>query len=108
MKCRQFIGGLAGAAAWPLGARAQQPKRVRRVDLLMSYREDDSEGVQWVTAFRDSLRGSGWSDGQNVLVDLRWLGADPTRVKVQVKEIVDQSPDGIVVNGSRVLPLCAR
>ena len=25
MKRREFIAGLAGATAWPLGARAQQP-----------------------------------------------------------------------------------
>jgi putative ABC transport system substrate-binding protein len=100
VKRRQFIGGLAGAASWPLVVRAQQPERMRRIGLLMSYREGDPEGIQRVTAFRDSLRESGWSDGRNVLVDLRWLGGDPAHVKGPVKEIVDQSPDVIVVNGA--------
>ena len=100
MRRRDFIGGLAGAAALPLAARAQQSDRMRRIALLMSYREGDSEGIQRVTAFRDSLRESGWSEGQNARIDTRWLGGDPTRVKVQVKEIVDQAPDVIVVNGS--------
>ena len=27
MKRREFIAGLAGAAAWPIGAKAQQPDR---------------------------------------------------------------------------------
>ena len=35
MKRRTFIGGLAGAAAWPAMARAQQADRVRRIGVLM-------------------------------------------------------------------------
>jgi hypothetical protein len=30
-----LIAGLAGAAAWPLAARAQQRDRVRRIGVLM-------------------------------------------------------------------------
>ena len=40
---REFIAGLAGAAAWPLVARAQQPVRMRRIGVLMGI-ADDPEG----------------------------------------------------------------
>jgi putative ABC transport system substrate-binding protein len=39
---RELIAAL-GASAWPLGARAQQRERVRRIGVLIGTAEDDPE-----------------------------------------------------------------
>jgi uncharacterized protein YoaH (UPF0181 family) len=60
VKRRQFITLLGGAAvAWPLGAHAQQPDRVRRIGVLMSTGADGSEGQARVAAFLHSLQQLG-------------------------------------------------
>jgi hypothetical protein len=41
---REFMVALGGAATLPLAARAQQPGRVRRVGVLMTFAADDPDG----------------------------------------------------------------
>jgi putative ABC transport system substrate-binding protein len=42
LRRREFIALIGGAAdTWPLGARAQQPERMRRIGVL--YSESDRE-----------------------------------------------------------------
>src|ERR1700722_17474544 len=46
-------GSVTAVLPWPLVARAQQPERVRRIDVLMAYAESDPEGQALVAAFRE-------------------------------------------------------
>jgi hypothetical protein len=73
---RKFIAALGGTAiAWPLGARAQQANRVRRVAVLWSLAADDPEGQARLAVFLQGLQELGWTDGRNVRIDYRWAAA---------------------------------
>ena len=72
MRRRDFVAGLAGAAAWPVAARAQQGERVRRIGVLMAGDENDPVRMPRLSAFMQALAGSGWTDGRNVRTDVRW------------------------------------
>ena len=62
LKRREFITMLASAAAaWPLAARAQQPK-VWRIGVLAPVPPRPA----MLSAFRDGLRGLGYVEGQNL------------------------------------------
>ena len=97
---REFLGGLGGAAAWPLAARAQQRDRVRRVGWLTPYNENDPFTNSGVSAFTQALAGLGWNGGRNVRMDPRWVGGDPNRIRALARELVGLQPDIIVTNGT--------
>jgi putative tryptophan/tyrosine transport system substrate-binding protein len=98
MKRRNFIAALAGAAAWPLVARAQQPQRIRRVGVLTG-RAEDAESREWVAAFKQRLGQLGWSEGRNISIDLRADG-DVERWQTRADEMAASAPDVIVVVGN--------
>jgi putative ABC transport system substrate-binding protein len=57
MRRREFIKVIAGSAAWPLAAHAQQPDRMRRIGVLMALSANDPEGQARVAAFRRQRHG---------------------------------------------------
>ena len=79
LRRREFIAGVCGAVAWSLAARAQQGDRVRRIGVLMLDDETDPLAKAFVSAFTKALADSGWTEGRNVRMDLRWAGDDISR-----------------------------
>src|SRR4051812_5322063 len=70
---REFITLLGGAAAaWPMGPRAQQGERVRRVGVLGNVAADDPEAQARNGAFLQGLQELGWTVGPNVRIEYRW------------------------------------
>jgi putative ABC transport system substrate-binding protein len=100
VKRRDFLTLLGGAAAWPLAARAQQSGRMRRIGILMTYAADDPAGQARLLAFAQELAQSGWIDGRNVRIDVRWGGVDPERIRSYAAELIALAPDVIVATGS--------
>ena len=105
MKRRELILALAGTAAWPLAARAQQTDRMRRIGVLMSTAANDIESQPRITAFKQGLQQLGWTEGGNVQVEVRWWAGNDRDRQKDVAELVALAPDVIVVSGSTYLEL---
>jgi putative ABC transport system substrate-binding protein len=105
MRRRQFITllGGAGAAAWPLAARAQQPDQMRRIGVLMGYAESDPETQAWVTAFVQGFKELGWIVGRNVWIDYRFGAGDADRMRAYAEELVGLAPAVILAHTSPVM-----
>jgi putative ABC transport system substrate-binding protein len=101
MRRRDFIVRLGGTAAtWPLAARAQQTRQMRRIAVLMVLGADDPEGQARVAAFAQGLQQLGWSVGQNVQIDYRWASVDAEGLRKYAAELVALKPDVILAHSS--------
>jgi putative tryptophan/tyrosine transport system substrate-binding protein len=72
MKRRDFIALLGGAAAWPLGARAQQRSKIPRVGYLDPLSRSSRMAAGWVEAFRSGLHDLAYVEGKNITIEYRW------------------------------------
>jgi hypothetical protein len=89
MRRRDFVRSLGAAtAAWPLAARAQQPARMRRIGVLMALPETDQGAKALLLEFERGLADSGWTDGGNIWMDIRWAGGDVDLMRKFAKELV--------------------
>lgn len=86
MKRRDFFTLVAGAAASPLVARAQQAP-VPVVGFLNS--RSPEEAAVHTAAFRRGLSEAGFVDGQNVTIVFRWAEGRYERLPALAKELVD-------------------
>jgi ABC transporter substrate binding protein len=103
-KRREFITLFGGAAAaWPLGARAQQPERMRRIGVVVALVEDDPESVARRAAFEQALQASGWTVGRNIRIDYRWGAFEAARTQKLAAEIAALAPGVILVSSNVVL-----
>ena len=84
---RKLLTALAGTAAWPLAAIAQQPK-VWRIGVLAQVPPTPA----MLSAFRDGMRGRGYVEGQNLSIDVRWpqgtFEHDPSPVAELIKAML--------------------
>jgi putative tryptophan/tyrosine transport system substrate-binding protein len=104
LKRREFITLLGGAAvAWPLAARGQQLGKVPLVGALMPFAAGDEEAERRRNAFQRGLEAFGWTNGQNVRIEYRWVGSDRDRIRNAAIEIVGLKPDVILVSTALIL-----
>jgi putative ABC transport system substrate-binding protein len=104
MRRREFIGLLGGAAAaWPLAARAQQARRMRRIAVLWNFSESDAEGQRRLTAFGQGMQQLGWTVGRDLRIDYRWSAENAEQIHKNVADVIALAPDVILVAGGRNL-----
>src|ERR1700752_4166596 len=101
---RDFMSFLGGTAVmWPLAARAQQRERMRRIGVLMSRAESDTEGQRYAAAFLQGLAVLGWAPGQNLKIEYRWQAGDASQAQAFARELVELRPDVLVANATPAL-----
>jgi len=103
MRRRDFVAGIAGSAAWPLAARAQQGERMPRIAVLLGVAENHVQGELRIKGFQKGLRDLGWVQGRNIQIEYRFAASDPNRIREHVAEFMKLTPDVIVANSSPVL-----
>jgi putative tryptophan/tyrosine transport system substrate-binding protein len=101
IKRRAFMSLIAGVAAWPVAARAQQSERVRRLGLLQGLAADDPEWQRRFGAFKQGLQDLGWTEGQNITFEGRFADGKPERLGALAAELVAANVDVIVTNAAQ-------
>jgi putative ABC transport system substrate-binding protein len=99
MQRREFIILFGGAIAWPLGARAQQPNRLRRVGVLVDSKSS-------IYSFEQGLAEFGWTQGRNIIIDRLMYGIGPAdwaspASRAYVAELVAAKPDVILAKDTQ-------
>ena len=99
MRRRDFLAGVA--LLLPSATHAQQTDRVRRIGYLTGATgaPDNEAGVSQIRTLVEGLRGLGWVDGRNIIIDHRFSGSGRGRIQATAKELVATNPDLILSIG---------
>jgi putative ABC transport system substrate-binding protein len=95
MRRREFIAGLAGAAALPLAASAQ--KQMPLVGFLNSASPDTYRFN--ADSFREGLTKAGFVEGRNVRIEERWARGDYAALPALASELVAMGVVAIAATG---------
>src|SRR3974377_1438989 len=101
---REFIKVIAGSAAWPATASAQQPVPI--VGFLHSPSRAPYENL--VAAFRQRVGGLDFIEGKNVIIDFRWAEGHPDRLAPLASDLVRIPVAVLVAGGGNLGALPAR
>jgi putative tryptophan/tyrosine transport system substrate-binding protein len=98
MRRRDFMTLAGSVAVWPVAARAQQQGKKARIGFLSSL-PDNPMMVADYSAFSDELRQRGWIEGQNLIIEYRYINDPKTDLAAQVADLVRSNIDLLVTGG---------
>ena len=105
MKRREFLGLLGGtAAAWPLGVRAQQAKKIPRIGwIILGWRAGGVTDIfSYYDSFRAGLNALGYVEGNNINLVARSAEGVPERLSSLIDELVREDVSVIVSPGPAI------
>jgi ABC-type uncharacterized transport system substrate-binding protein len=105
VKRREFITLLGSAAAWPLGAGAQQ--RALPVIGLLSPRSPAVDATL-IAVIRQGLNDTGFFEGRNVALDYRWADGQYDRLAALAADLAHRQVAVIVALGGEISALAAK
>jgi putative ABC transport system substrate-binding protein len=109
MKRREFTVLLSGvAAAWTFEANAQRAQQKRLIGVLQDLAEDELIAKSEVIALRETLAKLGWTEGNNLHIEVGWGAGDPDRIQELAKVLVGLKPDAIIARGTPATRALAR
>jgi putative ABC transport system substrate-binding protein len=82
---RELIAALGSAAAWPLGARAQQPA-MPVIGFMNVGTPKEDEYLR--AAFQQGVSETGYIEGQNVTIEYHWAEGHPDRLPGLAADLV--------------------
>jgi ABC-type uncharacterized transport system substrate-binding protein len=93
-----FGGGLVAGVAgnWPLAARAQQSS-IAKIGLL--WPGPTPPASPRLESFREGLRRSGYVEGQNIAIELRYAATEPQQLADQAADLIRAKVDVIATFG---------
>jgi len=97
MRRREFIAGLGGAAAWPVGARGQQAAMLRVGSCSLPPAGPSGRGFLGPFAVR--MNELGYVEGQNLTLDYIDLQGRADRYGAAMQELVARQADLLIAFG---------